>query len=277
MARFWMVLPFLMLIGCMGRNADLVGQENVRLSEYGLTDDQPAILAFGALWCKPCRAEIPVLNQLQHDFGDRIQILSLLVEGELRGSSADSESIEAFQGPQLEKPAFQIRPDPNWVWFDQLKAKEGRQLPTMVFVRSNGQIDRITQRSLDYDSELKPLAEQLLSGKSLTPDQPQTGDTGAVLKDSLANWTQKSGNHLQEPKLVNMIASHTKGRLQSGFSEHSMQFLDGQIYYRESASGDIPVKGFWSYKSENGVCSLTIIFKADGTASNITGICVPSY
>lgn len=44
-------------------------------------DGQVVLVNFWAPWCKPCRDEMPMLMQLQDDFGDRgLQILGLAID-----------------------------------------------------------------------------------------------------------------------------------------------------------------------------------------------------
>jgi thiol-disulfide isomerase/thioredoxin len=44
-------------------------------------DGQVILVNFWAPWCKPCREEMPMLMQLQDDFGDRgLQVLGLAID-----------------------------------------------------------------------------------------------------------------------------------------------------------------------------------------------------
>lgn len=53
-------------------------------------DGQLVLLNFWAPWCAPCRAEIPMLNELQADYGERgLQILGPAVD--------QREAVEDFQ------------------------------------------------------------------------------------------------------------------------------------------------------------------------------------
>ncbi len=38
---------------------------------------KPAVLVFWASWCGPCRAEMPHVNELVRDYGDRITVLGI--------------------------------------------------------------------------------------------------------------------------------------------------------------------------------------------------------
>ena len=70
------------LIGCLGRNDDRAANAHVDVEKMGLDPAQPAVLVFGAVWCKPCRAEILEFNKLQAEYSNQLQVRGLLVEGE---------------------------------------------------------------------------------------------------------------------------------------------------------------------------------------------------
>jgi len=58
---------------------------NLANQSVGLHDflGQPLIINFWATWCAPCRREMPLLQQLRHDFkADRLQIVGVAVDFE---------------------------------------------------------------------------------------------------------------------------------------------------------------------------------------------------
>ena len=45
-----------------------------RLSDYG---GEPVVLNFWATWCAPCREEMPSLDRLQAEMGDRLEVITV--------------------------------------------------------------------------------------------------------------------------------------------------------------------------------------------------------
>ena len=262
------------LIGCLGRNDDKATNANIDIEKMGLDPAQPAVLVFGAVWCKPCRAEILEFNKLQEEFSSQLQVRGLLVEGEEKGQASTLEMVDKFVGPQSQIPGYKIVVDREWTLFDQLNLREGRQLPTIVFVGSQGIVKRVVQRSLDYDKELKPLVESLIKN-SLAPD---TGANETPVPSALIlsaeDWSRRPGNDSNSLKYQNLVLAWTEGRKKYNFLESNMPFLTGAISFLiDSQGSDVPVKGFWSYKSHNGTCNLTVHVFEDGRYQSASGVC----
>ena len=268
----------LILTGCLGRVTDQKPNQTVNLTDYGLEKNVATVLTFGAVWCKPCRAEISSLNLAHDQYGSNLQIKGLVVEGKTYGQVPTMDLVtHEFLGIDQESPRYSIGIDANWILFDRLKLNSGHQLPTIVFINPNGEIVRIIQRSLEYDTELKPLIELLLSNQlqqSPPPtDDPSDPNIPEIKSLTLADWSKKIGNTPDTEKYKNMTAAWRKGRSNYGFTADDMPFLDGQLTYKELPDGDVPMASEWSHDSETGKCYLKVIFKADGSFLSASGIC----
>ncbi len=262
------------LFGCLGRNDDKAANIHVDVEKMGLDPAQPAVLVFGAVWCKPCRAEILEFNKLQAEYSNQLQVRGLLVEGEEKGQASTLEMVDKFVGPQAQLPGYKIVVDREWKSFDQLNLREGRQLPTIVFVGNQGVVKRVVQRSLDYDTELKPLVESLVNNSLSSDSGLSETPVAAALNLTAADWAKRPGNDSSSIKFQNLVAAWSEGRKKYNFLESNMPFLSGSISFITNNQGaDIPLKGFWSYKSNNGTCNLTVRVYEDGRFKSASGVC----
>jgi thioredoxin 1 len=78
-----------------------------------LASDVPVIVEFGAPWCRPCKAIEPALHEIADGAADRVRLVSLDIDANLRTPSrygilsiptvilfADGEAKETVVGPQ---------------------------------------------------------------------------------------------------------------------------------------------------------------------------------
>jgi thioredoxin 1 len=45
-----------------------------------LENDKPVLVDFWATWCPPCRMIAPILDQIAHEYGDRLEIVKVNVD-----------------------------------------------------------------------------------------------------------------------------------------------------------------------------------------------------
>lgn len=260
------------LASCYGRLKDTSGQQSLN-SIFSLSQEKPSLIVFSAIWCKPCRAEIEDLNKLVSQYGDRIQIRTYVVEGEVRGSNPSEEEIKTqFLSISGEAPKYSVKADSSWIFFEKLKWAQGRQLPSVAFLNSDGSVALQVQRSLEFDSELVPLVEKLIRNSPLPPqvEKPPVQNTSKL---GISEFTERPGNAMTDVLAQNLQKSWSKGRAVYGFPASKMPFLSGTIDYYESSSGDVPVQMDWESDSESGFCSLTVKVNPDGSFLSSSGVC----
>jgi len=86
----WLTI-FIMVIGAINcRNKEIKRAPNFTLEDlqgnkHSLVDyeDKIVVLDFWATWCAPCRAEIPHLKQIQHEYGEKgVVVIGVAVSDE---------------------------------------------------------------------------------------------------------------------------------------------------------------------------------------------------
>ncbi len=303
------VLALLLLPSCFGRIKDMPHKSTYQtslLSELGLTENKPALLVFGAVWCKPCRKEIPELNSLASNYSERLSISALLVEGKSKGVAPSVQDLEEFVGPSGVKPSYSLVPDSGWSRFDFFKPALGRALPLFVILDSKGKPFFVAQGSLDFASELVPQIEKILKDteeKNSNPvnsgNSPQTNagvplpapvpapnsepapniEPGAVPSPVAASVESRTVQKYVEEELLrepdgmrpkNLEAAWSKGLAKFAFSQTDMPFSLGTIRLKLSDGGAlIPMSAIWKSSS----CTLTVVLDADAAYVSARGIC----
>ena len=82
------------------------------------SENIPVIVDFWATWCGPCRAQTPILEQLQNELGDTVKIFKVNVDNE----------------PELAK-RFGVMSIPTLIFF-----KNGKQVDKTVGLKSSEEL-----------------------------------------------------------------------------------------------------------------------------------------
>ncbi len=260
-----------LLNGCYGRISDDI-RPKISAEDYGLDGKRPGLIVFGAAWCKPCMSEIPALNRAQEQFKSDLQIVNLLVEGAQKGVPITASDAALFESPKGEKPQYALKLDPSWQLFDALKPQSGRALPTLVFV-DRDQVVRIVQRSMDYESELLPALQSLISGQPESkPEDPPPVEEGVSEVMSFAKWSARPENAEGGQIYQNLHAAWQRGLEDFVFLEEEMPFSSARItalVYPDARTE--PKSAVWN--SSLTVYRHTVFLNADGSYARSEGIC----
>jgi cytochrome c biogenesis protein CcmG, thiol:disulfide interchange protein DsbE len=110
----------------------------------------PTVLNLWASWCEPCRAELPLVQQLAEGAGDRLRVLGVnSQDGEPQGTSFIADAGLTFPS------AFDGE--------GRLAAALGlRGLPHTVFVAADGSVAHVELGQVDSYDELSGLVAQHL-------------------------------------------------------------------------------------------------------------------
>lgn len=104
------------------------------------------VVNYWAEWCKPCREEIPELNRLAGEHGDRVAVLGVNYDG-LQGEALE----QAVTAMEIEFPA--TGDDPSLA----LKQPRPAVLPTTLVFDAEGNFQRVLVGPQSYEDLLELL------------------------------------------------------------------------------------------------------------------------
>ncbi len=142
--------------------------KNVELSE--LLEQGPVLIDFWATWCKPCKRELPYIEELFEEYGDQgLSVLTVSID-QTRSLSKVKSYIKTH------KYEFEVLLDPN---SRLLKKMKGSTVPYLLIVSPEG--ERLFVHSGYRDGDEKELAEQVESimakyGKAASDDETSGAD-----------------------------------------------------------------------------------------------------
>ena len=136
------------------QGADEVGGETLQFSDL-FAQGKPVVLNFWAGQCPPCRAEMPDLQEVYEEFGDRIVLFGLDV-GVFTFLGTREEGRELLQELEVTYPAG------STLEGFAVRAYEVLGMPTTVFMTPNGELMRTWSGLLTKD-KMVDIVQQLLA------------------------------------------------------------------------------------------------------------------
>ena len=133
---------------------DVLGSSMLSLSQI-LDQGKPVVLNFWAGLCPPCRAEMPDLQEVYNEFGDRVVLFGLDVGPFVRLGSRD-DGRELLEELMITYPAGSTE-DANVVRSYQVLA-----MPSTFFIKPNGEVFSKWIGLLNQ-SKMTELVEELLA------------------------------------------------------------------------------------------------------------------
>jgi cytochrome c biogenesis protein CcmG, thiol:disulfide interchange protein DsbE len=126
--------------------ASLDGGADTKLGD--LLGSTPIVVNFFASWCVPCVAEMPAFERVHRDVGDRVQLVGLAYQ------DGDELAAETVERTGVSYPAFGDSGQDALTYFG------GVQMPTSVFIDSDGTVVDVHMGPLDED-ELRARLDEL--------------------------------------------------------------------------------------------------------------------
>jgi cytochrome c biogenesis protein CcmG/thiol:disulfide interchange protein DsbE len=117
--------------------------------DYGRVADRPLVMNFFASWCRPCAEELPEIERVYRELGERIAFVGV------SQSDARSSSIRLVHETGVTFPtAF----DPEGRSYERTGA---RGMPTTVLVRPGGEVADVWVGPLDAPTLRELIAREL--------------------------------------------------------------------------------------------------------------------
>jgi len=247
------LLPLsLLIVSCYGRIDDGNQTQKFVFEEtgLGLTASKPSVVVFGAGWCKPCRKEIEYLNEIKSQFGDKLQVVGYLVEGQTKGAAPTALALEEYASLNAIKPEYLVIPDTGWKKFLSTNPAK-KSLPLMLFVNNKSEIEYIVQRSISFEDELLPLVEKLVRNEKINKTEPTT-PTEPTIKPQKSYKTVAQWALIEEEKEL-LFEAYKAACNTEGFKTNDYNFETGQLTI--SIQNNRPTIGHWVSKTG---CELTL-------------------
>lgn len=118
-------------------------------AHVGIGQGRITFLSYWATWCPPCRAELPSIQELYKDYGDKVDFVLITHE--------DPKDIQTF----IEKKQFDLP-----VYLPRMKTPTAlmeRTIPTNYVLDKNGKVIVKEQGATDWNSEkMRSILDTLL-------------------------------------------------------------------------------------------------------------------
>lgn len=110
---------------------------------------RPLVINFWASWCGPCVAEMPDLQRLHTELGDRVTLLGINTQ------DAPSAAAELAEETGI---SYDLAVDRDGSYYNELR---GFGMPTTLFVRSDGSVAWRHTGPITFDEARALIAEHL--------------------------------------------------------------------------------------------------------------------
>lgn len=113
-----------------------------------LIDGKPLVLNFFAVWCQPCRQEMPDFERVSQDLGDEVSVIGVAVPPTRQAQGMVDETGVTY--PTYADETGEV-----------LELFEGTQMPTTVFITADGEVTGVENERLTRDEILRHVADDL--------------------------------------------------------------------------------------------------------------------
>ncbi|NLD00010.1 MAG: TlpA family protein disulfide reductase [Gammaproteobacteria bacterium] len=147
--KFGLMICLLFLAACDRAEPFAVDQHGAVIAESAL-NEQWLVINYWAVWCAPCRKEIPELNALHHDLADQgVRVFGVNFD-QLQGEDllADSEELG------IEFPVLSHDPA------ERFNLSTARGLPATYIINAKGEFVRLLQGEQTAQTVLAVLQEE---------------------------------------------------------------------------------------------------------------------
>lgn len=93
-SRFFLTVAAVLSAGLLTASADIARVSAKSAKSTIAKDSKLVVVDFYADWCGPCRALKPHLDELQKEYGDQVNIISVNIDKE--GKFAQEQGVEAI-------------------------------------------------------------------------------------------------------------------------------------------------------------------------------------
>lgn len=142
----------------MDLSADAL-QRRLRAAQEG----EVTLVNVWALWCEPCREELPDILRARHELG-REGLRLVLISADFEASVADARAFLSTVG--VDFPTWRKPSGGDTAWIDALDPGWSGALPASFLFDADGRLLRSWERTVTYE-ELTTAARRALRGQPL--------------------------------------------------------------------------------------------------------------
>lgn len=294
----------LTLASCGGRNTDQIYVPLAFKNKLGLglIAEKPLLVSFGAGWCKPCRKEIALFNNMQKENAEKLEVIGFLVEGNEYGAPPKDEDVADFVDKDGTRD-YRLLLDENWDVFNSFLPPEGKRLPFIVLIKRDltvaaalqtavssgdeGTFQNWVRETLEIegtDANSKPTDEPTTTPEPTPPVteipvppaptqvevQPRPDQVGKTF--DIVAWTKLFGANATSIQSAFELSWKTALE-ENYFTEEEMPFASGQLKF-VSDGGDGITQTTWTKRLEDSMCIVEMESTMRGKFIRSTSQCI---